>query len=759
MSKQQWMAVALSVGLLAGCQGGLAELEIRHGAGDDVLAEDVADALRLFPSAEVMSMGPKGVPTFVRGELGHVADAKALEAGGGALARPALEKLAPVFRLKPDELELIASQQDALALVHLRYQQKKNGLEVVGGDLRLHLTEAGDVYSVSGFARGDVDVSPAPTLSEADGAARALDEVEADFEQAAPPRLVYVLPPTGTLHLAWEVEVEGALGEDPVKERVYIDAHSGELADRHPLIHAAKNRRVHTANNGTSLPGTLVRSETQGSSSDAVINDNFEHLGVVYDCFASLFGRDSINGNGMPLTATVHYGRNYQNAFWDGRQMVYGDGDGRLFANFARSFDVTAHELTHGVTQSEANLVYRSESGALNEAMSDIFAAVCQAFRQNGQVNNDTWRLAEDIYTPSNPNDAMRNMADPVSDGQSKDYYPTRYTGSQDNGGVHINSGIANLAFKLLVTGGTHPRGRTNQSVSGIGIEKAGKIFYRALTQYLGANSNFQAARAATAQAALDLYGAAEQTSVHQAWNAVGAPGTVSAPGGGGSTPSPAPSSRPLTNGVPIDNLSGAQDAELRFTLTVPSGATNLRIATSGGSGDVDLYVKLGAPPTTSSYDHRPFLNGNAESVSVAAPSPGTWHILVRGYRAFSGVSIVGSFAAGSDGSGGGADGATALQSGVVVGNLSGAAGSTRLFKLEVPAGASQVTFQIGNGTGDADLYVRFGSPPTPSAYDFRPYRDGNSEAVQTAAKAGTWYVMVRGYRAYSGLSLVGRAQ
>ncbi|MFY0542386.1 M4 family metallopeptidase [Nannocystis pusilla] len=231
---------------------------------------------------------------------------------------------------------------------------------------------------------------------------------------------------------------------------MFADAVSGEMVARHPQIHHVKNRKVYDANNGTKLPGKLVVSEG-GATDDKVAQAAHDLSGVTHDFYLSSFGRDSFDAAGATIHSTVHYSKNYVNAFWNGQQMVYGDGDGYYASPFAQDLDVVAHELTHAVTQYEASLVYQNQSGALNEAMSDIMAAAVDAF-QHG-VSAKTWLLAETCWTPGKANDAMRYMANPTQDGQSYDYYPERYTGQQDNGGVHINLGIANLAFYLLSQG------------------------------------------------------------------------------------------------------------------------------------------------------------------------------------------------------------------------------------------------------------------------------------------------------------------
>lgn len=223
--------------------------------------------------------------------------------------------------------------------------------------------------------------------------------------------------------------------------------------------------------------------------------------------------------------------------------------------------------------------------------------------------------------------------------------------------------------------------------------------------------------------------------------------------GGGGGDPGPGPGPGPgeLQNGAPVSGVSGGSGSTQYWTLTVPAGATNLQIRTTGGTGDVDLYVRRGSQPTTSSWDCRPYQSGNNETCSVASPQAGTWHVMLRGYSAFSGVTLTGSYQAG--GSGGG----NQLQNGVPVSGLSGAASSERRYTFTVPAGAPNMVIGISGGSGDADLYVRRNAQPTTSTYDCRPYRAGNNEScTSTTAAGGTYHVLVRGYSAYSGLTLTG---
>ncbi len=219
--------------------------------------------------------------------------------------------------------------------------------------------------------------------------------------------------------------------------------------------------------------------------------------------------------------------------------------------------------------------------------------------------------------------------------------------------------------------------------------------------------------------------------------------------GAGGGDPDPDPDAGELDNGVAVSSLSGAQGSETFFTMEVPAGAENLVFQMSGGTGDADLYVRFGSEPTTSTYDCRPFLNGNNETCSFASPQAGTWHVMIRGYQAYSGVTLVGSFDEPSS--------SNELVNGEAVTGLAGATGSEVFFTMEVPAGATDLVFQISGGTGDADLYVRRGAPPTTSTYDCRPFRNGNNETCTFASpQGGTWHVMIRGYQAYSGVTLVG---
>lgn len=282
-----------------------------------------------------------------------------------------------------------------------------------------------------------------------------------------------------------------------------------------------KRRTIYDAQNETSLPGVLVRGEGSPPSSDVAVNEAYDGAGATYDLYHDIYERNSVDDRGLRLDSTVHFDANYDNAFWNGDQMVYGDGDGQLFNRFTIAMDVIGHELTHGVTQYEAGLVYRNESGALNESFSDVFGTLVKQRSLNQTADQADWLIGEGLLAPGVNGVALRSMKapgtaydDPVL---GKDPQPSNYShlyrGRQDNGGVHINSGIPNHAFYLAAIG-----------IGGYAWEKTGKIWYIALRDSLRSRSNFKNAANITISVAGQLYGqnSQEQQSVRNAWHKVG---------------------------------------------------------------------------------------------------------------------------------------------------------------------------------------------------------------------------------------------
>ena len=284
-------------------------------------------------------------------------------------------------------------------------------------------------------------------------------------------------------------------------------------------------RTVFDCDNGTFLPSaTIARTEDGPASSDQSVNRAFDGLGATREFYREVFDRNSIDDRGMRLDGYVHRGVQYNNAFWDGREMVFGDGDGVIFTDFTQSLDVIAHELAHGVTEFTAGLEYHNQSGALNESMSDVFGSLVKQWSLNQTADEADWLIGADVFTPGIEADALRSMKAPgkAYDNQmfGKDPQPdhmNRYvnlpdTEEGDNGGVHINSGIPNKAFYLTAIG-----------VGGRAWEAPGHIWYEAL-KASNISTEFQEFADTTYAKAGNLYGtgSVEQQAVLAAWREVG---------------------------------------------------------------------------------------------------------------------------------------------------------------------------------------------------------------------------------------------
>ncbi|MEW5877482.1 MAG: M4 family metallopeptidase [Acidobacteriota bacterium] len=550
---------------------------------------------RIFSGMELSlaSFDERGVPTFLAGNLGRVSGGDPVGASLAFLE----EKRAVFLATGQEEFAFNRVQEDELGQIHVRFQQTFQGRPVVGAELIVHLEAAsGKVLAINGKF---VPASEVPTqpLLEAKTALQAAAPAAgiASGTVVTTPELVYV-PTDEGLRLAWQATVAYEKDGEPYLDRVYADSDTGEFLGAEGLLHRALYRKIYTANNGTSLPGTLMFVEG-GSSSDTTAMAAYNNSGITYNYYKTKFNRDSYDNAGAQLISTVHYGSNYNNAFWNGSQMVYGDGDGTTFGPFAKALDVVAHELTHAVTDRTAGLAYQNDSGALNEAMSDIFGAATEAYSAGG-ISSNTWKIGEACYTPATAGDALRYMNNPTADGYSKDYYPERLyaynctpSSSNDYCGVHGNSGIANLAFYLMVSGGSHPRAKTSIAVTSIGLSRAEQIFYRALTVYLTSSSTYVGARNATAQAATDLYGSTYATYVHQAWDAVGVPGGPVNMNETESNGSLSTANTISTNGTNLKGFVGSSTDNDYFKIGVPAGKTLVVFMTPPSSQDYELYL------------------------------------------------------------------------------------------------------------------------------------------------------------------------
>ncbi len=288
-----------------------------------------------------------------------------------------------------------------------------------------------------------------------------------------------------------------------------------------------KYRLVYDARGKDLLPGKLVREEGEPKAADAAVNEAYDHSGDTFDFFHSLFGRNSLDDAGMSLISSVHVGEadgrdRYQpmsNAFWDGSQMAYGDGDGKVFRGFTTSLDVVAHELTHGVQAFTSNLVYRGQSGALNEHFADVFGVLVRQWRRKEPAETASWLVGREVLVPAESRRGIRDMEHPgtayrddpmLGSDPQPDHMKRLYTGPADSGGVHINSGIPNRAFVLVAT-----------SLGGHAWETPATIWYEAMLQ-LSRTSRFEDLARITAQVASDRFGAAACKAVRAAWKKVG---------------------------------------------------------------------------------------------------------------------------------------------------------------------------------------------------------------------------------------------
>ena len=280
-----------------------------------------------------------------------------------------------------------------------------------------------------------------------------------------------------------------------------------------------KRRTLYDAGHVQRLPGKLVRGENDPPTHDEAVNQAFDGIGATYDFYEEAMKRKSIDDRGERLDASVHYGRRYDNAFWNGRQMVFGDGDGKLFQGFTGCLEVIGHELTHGVIETEAALVYSDQSGALNESFADVLGIQVKQWKLRQRSSEASWLLGEGLLAKGVKGVALRSMKAPGTAYDDprlgKDPQPATMKGfvhtEEDNGGVHVNSGIPNHAFYLAAV-----------KLGGYAWEKAGPIWYHALCNTLSRRSDFAGAARATMMSALALFGASTEAVVRAAWAEVG---------------------------------------------------------------------------------------------------------------------------------------------------------------------------------------------------------------------------------------------
>jgi thermolysin len=444
------------------------------------------------------------VPEFIKGQF-HFEGVTNLK----DLPIQFMNKFKESFQLHPETtLEFFREKTNSLnGDVIYHYQQYVKGIPIFNSDIAFSIMKNGDIRLISGKWY-QIDFSLTPSIDKTFAESMVLnDKPTGRIVKRGTPQLT-IFDDDGDVRLTYHMEV---YTEKPYGEwHYFVDAQTGKIFFKYNNVFDAKNRRIYTANNGTSLPGTLIITEG-GSSSDPVAMGTYNNFGTTYDYWLNTHGRDSYNNAGATIVATVHYDVNYVNAYWNGNQFVFGDGDGSQSDPLGLGLDVVAHEFTHAVTQYTANLTYSNQPGALNESMSDVFAAM---------VDRDDWWIGEDVWTPGTPNDALRYMDDPPR-GNQPDHMDNYQDVPYDNGGVHINSGIPNKACYNIATD--------------IGRAKTERIYYYALANLMTSNDDFSMARAHLVEAATQLYGAGspEVAAVEAGFDAVGITGSSGGGGGG----------------------------------------------------------------------------------------------------------------------------------------------------------------------------------------------------------------------------------
>lgn len=465
--------------------------------------------------------------------------------GGVAATLPGdfLEQYGHLFGISDPatELAVASAKADALGMITTTYQQQHHGIPVFAGVVKVHQRAGGAVSAANGdFFPVPEKLTVVPTVSADEAESIAADVIAEEEPQAQlqveQNELTIVDPgwygdrPIGA-RLAYHVVMNDPMF--PLRESFFIDAHSGDILDRWSMIHTAKNRAIYDGQQLSGLPGVLARSEGQGPvASPTDVNRAYDYYGDTYDFYFRAFGRDSIDGAGMTMIATVNsqfINPPCPNAFWNGQQMA--------FCLNTVTDDVVGHELTHGVTEHTANLVYQNQPGQLNEAYSDIFGELIDLYNGNaafaGTPGGTPWPThptGPGLDTPNNLRTtscstspsysdgmrwlmgedatafggAIRDMWNPPCMGDpDRNNSPLQTCPANDSGGVHSGSGIANHAFAMMVDGQTF----NGFTVTGIGPIKAGAVWYRALTTYLTVASDYADAYVALNAAAADLIG------------------------------------------------------------------------------------------------------------------------------------------------------------------------------------------------------------------------------------------------------------
>ncbi|TQF68152.1 peptidase [Pseudoalteromonas luteoviolacea] len=657
------------------------------------------------------------------------------------------------------QLKVLKSFKHKNGSITHRYQQMYQGLPVIGDTVSLTFDQQGALKHAHGAAVYGIEsdlVNVQPSLKLDGAASIAQTQVMSTSEHIQKHneenRLAVWLDEAGTARLVYEMTYV-TYGHEPARPYMIVDANTGEvLVNYNNIQHAnatgpggnqktgrydygtdfghldvsqsgstctMNNANVKTINLNHGSSGSSAHSFTCPENTVKSINGAYSPLNdahyfgnVVFNMYNDWLGTAPLS---FQLQMRVHYSNNYENAFWDGRSMTFGDGKDRFYPLV--SLDVSAHEVSHGFTEQNSGLIYRNKSGGLNEAFSDMAGEAAEFYMKG---SND-WLVGQDIFKGSG---ALRYMNDPTKDGRSIDQQSS-FTSGMD---VHHSSGVFNKAFYNLAT------------TTGWDTKKAFIVMAKANQMYWTASTDWDLAGNGVMDAACDL--GYNPDDVKAALAQVGVNSQLSS----GSSCGTPPTDEELTNGVARTGISGASKSQQFFVLNVPADATSLKFVTAGGSGDADLYVKFGSRPSLQTYDCKSTSSSSNETCSISNIQAGTYYVMVEAWNQISGVSLTGTYSSGGTGT----QPIDRTES-----NISVSSGQWARYTQQLGAGYSSLEVTISGGSGDADLYVNFGSASSTSTYQCRPYKNGNSESCSfTNPQSGTWHIDLRGYNSASGVTL-----
>ncbi|HSD16914.1 MAG TPA: M4 family metallopeptidase [Thermomonas sp.] len=579
------------------------------------------------------------------------------------VANMAHARHAQFMRADASSTLLMRAQRADHGVRNYRYDQTWRGIPILGEGVVVSEDGAGNVRTMFGnlFSGLDQDIaSTTPKLGKAAalvaGKRAGLgNSISGMLTQRETTDLVVFIDDAGRGHLAYKVSFFADGAGAPMRPVVIVDANSGRVLKQwdnlqHALVGTGPGGNSKTGQyeygtnygyldvtqsgttctmNSTNVKTVNLNNASTNTSSTAFsytcprntvkaingayspLNDAHYFGNVIYNMYQAYIGQAPLT---FQLTMKVHYRTSYENAFWDGSAMTFGDGASTFYPLV--SLDVSSHEVSHGFTEQQSNLTYSGQSGGMNEAFSDMAGEAAEFYMRG---SND-WLVGADIFKG---NGALRYMNNPPQDGSSIDN-AANFTSSMD---VHYSSGVYNKAFYLLAI------------KPGWGTVKAFQVFARANRDYWTASSTFNQGACGVQTAATDLgFTVADVTA---AFTSVGV--SCSGGGGGGTT------GGALANGV-AKAISGAAGSSQVWTLAVPAGASALKFVSAGGTGDADMYVKFGSAPTTTSFDCKSEGGTNAETCNIATAQAGTYHVLIKGYSAFSGATLTGSYTTGGGG-------------------------------------------------------------------------------------------------------------